>query len=188
MGEAMPRRILFLLVAVAVAIAIPMRASATYSLLDFQSAVNALLAIDPTIDPPPNDPTTDFAVGGFHGIEDNNVGFSAHRDLLGLDTQGHLSETIPLFFGTPPRSYQGRFDVTCLAVVGNEAAMGLVPTDAASNDQRAEFILAVRDNKGLGLPDQYAFESDEGVFASDCAFYVSDAIFSIESGDILVNQ
>jgi hypothetical protein len=77
--------------------------------------------------------------------------------------------------------------VTCLAVVGNEAALGLVPTDAASNDQAAQFILAVRDNKGLGLRDQYAFESGVGVFARDCARYVSDALFSVESGDILVN-
>jgi hypothetical protein len=184
----MPRKALLVLAIGALAIAIPAGARADYSLLDFQSATNALLAVDPTIDPPPNDPNTDFAVGGFHGIDNNNVGFSAHSDLLGLETQGHLSETIPLFFGTPPRSYQGRFDVTCLAVVGNEAALGLVPTDAASNDQPAQFILAVRDNKGLGIPDQYAFESDVGVFASDCALYVSDAFFSVESGNILVNQ
>jgi hypothetical protein len=185
----MPRRGLLVFAAALVAIALPAGGGASvYSLLDYQSATDALLAFDPTIDPPPNDPSRDFAVGGFQGTVNNNVGFSGHSDQLGLDPQGKLSETIPLFYGTPPRSYQGRFRVTCVAVVGNEAALGLVPTDAASNDQPAQFILAVRDNRGLGIPDQYVFESDVGVFATDCLFYVSDASISIESGNILVND
>ncbi|TMM01105.1 MAG: hypothetical protein E6G02_12970 [Actinobacteria bacterium] len=185
----MPRKVLLAFAAVLVAIALPAGAGAdVYSLLDYQSATDALRAVDSTIDPPPNDPSRNFVVGGFHGTENNNVGFSANSDAIGLDPQGHLSETIPFFFGTPPTTYQGRFQVTCLAVVGNQAAMGLVPTDAASNDQTAEFILAVRDNRGLGIPDEYAFESGEGVFAKDCAFSVGDALFSIESGNILVND
>jgi hypothetical protein len=187
-GGHMPRKVLLVFAAALVAIALPTGAGAVYSLLDYQSATDALLAIDRTIDPPPNDPNTNFAVAGFHGTDNNNVGFSAHSGLLGQDVQGHLSETIPLFFGTPPRTYQGRFRVTCLAVVGNEAAMGLVPTDTASNDQPAQFILAVRDNRGLAIPDEYAFESDVSVSASDCALYVSDALFSIASGNILVND
>jgi hypothetical protein len=185
----MPRKVLLAFAAALVAIALPAGAGAdVYSLLDYQSATDALQAVDPTIDPPPNDPNRNFVVGGFHGTDNNNVGFSANSDAIGLDPQGHLSETIPLFFGTPPETYQGRFRVTCLAVVGNEAAMGLVPTDTASNDQTAEFILAVRDNRGLPMPDQYAFESDVGVLASDCGLYISDAFFSIESGNILVND
>ena len=185
----MPRRVLLAFAAVLVAIALPAGAGAdVYSLLDYQSATDALRAVDSTIDPPPNDPSRNFVVGGFHGTENNNVGFSANSDAIGLDPQGHLSETIPFFFGTPPTTYQGRFQVTCLAVVGNQAAMGLVPTDAASNDQPAEFILAVRDNRGLGIPDEYAFESDADVFANDCALHFSDAFFSIDSGSILVND
>ena len=185
----MPRRVLLMCAATLAAIALPAGVgAAVYSLLDYQSAIDALQAVDPTIDPPPNDPSRDFVVGGFHGTDNNNVGFSGHTDQLGLDPQGKLSETIPLFYGTPPRSYQGRFRVTCLAVVGNQAALGLVPTDAASNDQPAQFILAVRDNKGLGIPDEYAFESDADVFAKDCVRYVTDASFSITSGNILVND
>jgi len=185
----MPRKVLLAAAAALAAIALPAGAGAdVYSLLDYQSATDALQAVDPTIDPPPNNPNRNFVVGGFHGTDNNNVGFSANSDAIGLDPQGHLSETIPLFFGTPPKTYQGRFRVTCLAVVGNEAAMGLVPTDTASNDQTAEFILAVRDNRGLGIPDEYAFESGVDVFANACAFSVGDALFSIESGNILVND
>jgi len=185
----MPRKVLLAAAAALAAIALPAGAGAdVYSLLDYQSATDALQAVDPTIDPPPNNPNRNFVVGGFHGTDNNSVGFSANSDAIGLDPQGHLSETIPLFFGTPPKTYQGRFRVTCLAVVGNEAAMGLVPTDTASNDQTAEFILAVRDNRGLGIPDEYAFESGVDVFANACAFSVGDALFSIESGNILVND
>jgi hypothetical protein len=185
------RKTVIVLGAAVVAIAVPARATADYSLLDFQSAVDALSAFDPTIDPPPNDPNRDFVVGGFQGIDNNNVGFSGHGGPLGEDPQGKLSETIPLFYGTPPRSYQGRFTVTCVATLGKEAALGLVPTDAASNDQSAQFILAVHDS-GLpgGMGDQYAFESDVGVFAQDCELYVGDALsgFSIKRGNILVND
>jgi hypothetical protein len=181
----MPRKALLVLAAVVGAIAIPAGTAATvYSLLDYQSAVDSLLAIDPTIDPPPNDPNRDFAVGGFQGVDGNNVGFSAHGGLF--DAQGKLSETQP--FEGP---YQGRFVVTCLVVAGSEAAMGLVPTDAASNDQRAEFILSVHDSHlPGGTGDKYAFESDVGVFAQDCALYVTDALdgFTIERGNILVND
>jgi hypothetical protein len=188
-GEAnMPRKALLVLAAVVGAIAIPAGTAATvYSLLDYQSAVDSLQAIDPTIDPPPNDPNKDFAVGGFQGVDGNNVGFSAHSDPFGGNAQGKLSETKP--FEGP---YQGRFVVTCLAVAGTEAAMGLVPTDAASNDQHAEFILSVHDSRlPGGTDDKYAFESDVGVFAQDCAAYVTDALFgpfTIERGNILVND
>jgi hypothetical protein len=186
----MPRKVLLVLAAALVAIALPASASAVYSLFDYQSATDALQAVDPTIDPPPNDPGKDFAVGGFQGeTENNNVAFSAHSDgLLGEDAQGHLSETIPLFYPMSPRTYQGRFRVTCLAVIGNEAAMGLVPEDNAANDQEAQFILAVRDNKALGVPDEWVFLSDVDVFANDCALYVSDAFFTIQRGNILVND
>jgi hypothetical protein len=183
----MPRKALLILAVVVGAIAIPAATAATvYSLLDYQSAVDSLQAIDSTIDPPPNDPNKDFAVGGFQGVDGNNVGFSAHSDPFGQNAQGKLSETIP--FSGP---YQGRFVVTCLTVAGTEAAMGLVPTDAASNDQHAEFILSVHDSRlPGGTGDQYAFESGLGVLAQDCASSVFDALggFTIDRGNILVNN
>jgi hypothetical protein len=185
----MSRKRLVVLGAALAAIAFPARASAVYSLLDFQSATDALVAVDPTIDPPPNEPNKDFAVGGFQGVDNNKVGFSAHSGSLGQDAQGHLSETIPLFYGTPPRTYQGRFTITCLTVLGNDAAMGLVPTDAASNDQPAQFVFAVHDS---GLPggsgDQEVFVPN--VPAQDCAVGVGFAVFGfpIVHGNILVND
>jgi hypothetical protein len=191
----MPRKVLLAFAAALVAIAAPAVAGASgYSLLDYQSATDALLAVDPTIDPPPNDPSNDFAVGGFQGQENNNFGFSAHSTPLGEEPQGKLSETIPRpLTDTGTSTYQARFSVTCLAVVGKDAAIGLVPTDAASNDQHAQFVLSVHDS---GLPggtfDRYALLSDVGVVASDCALYVLEALdpaaFFIERGNILVND
>ena len=144
--------------------------------------------MDPTIKPPPNDPSKDFVVGGFQGTEGNNVGVSAHSGSLGQKPKGHLSETRPHFF--PPGSsstFQGRFKVTCLAVLGKEAAVGLVPTDATSNDEQDEFVFAVRDN-GLpnGTGDQYAFVP--GVPAATCELGLGEAVFTIARGNILVHD
>jgi hypothetical protein len=183
----MPRKVLLVLAAALVAVALPTGASGVYLLLDYQSATDALQAVDPTIDPPPNDPSKDFAVGGYQGIEGNNVGFSAHSGPLGQNAQGKLSETVPGYFGMPPSTFQARFVVTCLVTAGNDAALGLVPTDSASNDQPNEFVLAVHDG-GLprGMGDLEAFIPD--VPASACAVGIGEAAFPIESGNILVND
>jgi hypothetical protein len=167
------------------AIAVPVAASATVSIFEYDSAVDALEAVDPTITPAANDSGKDFAVGGFHGIENNRVGFSGDSGPLGQDPQGHLSETVPGFFLGPSSTRQGRFKVTCVAVLGNEAALGLEPMETGSNDLPLEVILAVRDNKGLGISDEYAFV--EGPAAA-CPVAVSDAIFFIERGNILVHD
>ena len=191
----MPRKVLLAFAAALVAIALPAGVgAASYSLLDYQSATDALLAVDPTIDPPPNDPSNDFAVGGFQAQENNNFGFSAHSTPLGGEPEGKLSETIPRpLTDTGSSTYQARFSVTCLSVVGRDAAIGLVPTNAASNDQQAQFVLSVHDS---GLPggtlDRYALLSDFDIFASDCGLYVFEALdpfaFTIERGNILVND
>jgi hypothetical protein len=167
------------------AIAAPVGASATVSLFEYDSAVDALSEVDPTITPAANDSGKDFAVGGFRGVENNRVGFSGHSGPLGQSPQGHASETIPGFFIGPSSTRQGRFKVTCVATFLNEAALGLEPMDSSSNDQPTEVILAVRDNKGFGAPDQYAFVPGP---ASACAAAVSDAIFTILSGNILVHD
>jgi hypothetical protein len=180
----MPRKVLLVLAAALVAIALPAGAGGAYLLLDYQSATDALQAVDPSIDPPPNDPSKDFAVGGYQGIENNNVGFSAHSGPLGQDAQGKLSETVPAF---SPTTFQGRFVVTCLVTDGKNAALGLVPTTSASNDQPDEFVLAVHDS-GLagGIGDLEAFIPN--VPASACAAGVGEAVFPIERGNILVND
>jgi hypothetical protein len=182
----MTRGGLTLLATIVLAIAVPVGANATYSLFDYDSAVDALVAVDPTIRPEANDPGRDFVVGGYHGIENNNDGISAHSDAWGSDPQGHASDTRPGFLpGMTPSTFQGRFRVTCLAVVGNEAALGLTPTDASSNDQPTEIVLAVRDNKVSGIPDEYAFYD---LPAALCPTAIPDAVFPIQSGNILVHD
>jgi hypothetical protein len=174
------RKALSVLAPAVVALAIPVGASADYSLLDYQSAVDALAAADPTIVPAADDHGRDFVVGGFQGpLENNNVGFSAHGGPLSEDPQGHMSETIP-------GSFQARFRVTCLVVVGNEAAVGLVPTDAASNDQTNEFVFAAFDS-GMpgGTGDLFSFVQ---IPAAACAFGIGEAIFPPDHGNILVHD
>jgi hypothetical protein len=63
----------------------------------------------------------DFAVGGFKGTANNEVGFSAHSDPAGGNPRGHLSQNIP-------QVRKDRFTVTCLAVIGNHAALELTPS------------------------------------------------------------
>ena len=152
-------------------------------LLTFQSGVDAAQAVDPTLAAPPNDGGHDFAVGGFRGIGDNQVGFSAHSDHLGGSPQGHLTQNIP-------QVRKDRFTVTCLAVLGNHAALGLTPSDAAT---AAMFptgrVLVVADNGNPvgGQPvDTYGYFN---VPASNCAFFVaSGGGFTPVSGNIVVHD
>jgi hypothetical protein len=177
----MLRKALLVLAAGVVAVALPVGASADYSLIDYQSAVDSLLSVDPTIEPAANDSGKDFAVGGFQSAdENNNIGFSAHSGPLGHDPQGHMSETIP-------GEFQARFRVTCLAVLGKEAAIGLVPTDAASNDQTTEFVFAVFDS-GMpgGTGDLFSFVPF--LSAQMCALGIGEAAFSPTHGNILVHD
>ena len=67
-------------------------ASATVDLLDFQSAVDDMLAVDPTLDPPPNDGKHDFVVGGFQAATYNSA-ISAHSDPSGQDVFGFETNT-----------------------------------------------------------------------------------------------
>jgi hypothetical protein len=91
-----------------------------------------------------------------------------------------LSETIP-------GSFQGRFRVTCLVVVGPEAAMGLVPTDAASNDGENEVVFTVLDSGlGGGAGDMFGFLLDTP--ADSCAAGIGEAVVPIEHGNILVHD
>jgi hypothetical protein len=176
------KRVLFIL-AVALGVAVPANAD-VYSLLDFNSAVDALYAVDPTIDPPPNDPSKDFAVGGFTGVDNNKVGFSAHYTSSGQHPQGYVTETIPGSSSEAP--IQERFRVVCLAVVGHNAAIGLVPAENQANDETRNFILAVRDGGPGGTADMYLPISE--VDPTTCGDHVPDAFFLVVEGNILVND
>ena len=125
----------------------------------------------------------DSAVGGFQGTGDNNVGFSAMSDADGANPFGHLSQTIP-------HVRKDRFRVTCLAVSGNEAAIGLTPANAQTAQTYPNGrVLAVRDNgnpaNGQSV-DEYAYFI--GSIAADCANYVSGASFVPANGNIVVRD
>ena len=107
--------------ALALLLALPGAAAADYSLLDFDLAVDALAEVDSTIDPPPNDPKRDFAVGGVREDDGFRTGFSAHSDATGGDVIGHLSATNPAL-----TFFKHRMRAVCLAVSGNLAVIGLV--------------------------------------------------------------
>jgi hypothetical protein len=136
------------------------------------------------VDPPPNDGRHDFAVGGFQGGADNNVAFSARSGPQGHDPQGHLSQTMP-------QVRKDRFTVTCLAVAGSNAALGLTPANAqtAANFPNGR-VLGVRDNGppvGGQSVDQfgYFFPTSPDI----CPAYVGvPTIFVPASGNILVHD
>ena len=179
----MRRRILLALTLVVGVIVFPSSASATVDLLDFQSAVDEMLAVDPTLDPPPNDGKHDFVVGGFQAGTYNNA-ISAHSDPSGQDVFGFETNTAR----NGGDKYRSR--VTCLAVAGNVAAYGVVVTHSQSNTlpPGTQFVDVVRDS-GLpgGAGDGWnTFE----VPAEDCSLWIPLASGAppIERGNIVVND
>jgi hypothetical protein len=186
--------IVFALVLAVGALLFPSSASATHDLLDFQSAVDAMHAVDPTLAPPPNDGRHDFVVGGARRTEPGepqNVGVSAHSGPLGEDPFGHVSSTI-IPDEEPAATNQVRFRVTCLRVAGNLAAIGGIQTNAASNDSPpgANFVLVVRDS-GLpgGTGDGFQLLIGRTI-AEECADFLPRAGGAppIQHGNILVHD
>jgi hypothetical protein len=126
----------------------------------------------------------DFAVGGFQGVGGaNKVGFSAHSDSNGANPSGYLTQTIP----------QGRkdnFTVTCLAVNGNHAAIGLTP---ANDETAANFphgrVLVVIDNgvpTGSETVDNYGYASSS---TNDCTRFTATVVTNFPaSGNITVQD
>jgi hypothetical protein len=119
-------------------------------LLTFASGVDAAQAVDPTLDPPPNDGAHDFAVGGGHHLgfvggpcnaSDplcTMEGFSAHSGPNGENPQGHISVNGATLL---------RGDVICLQVIANRAFIRAVETRTGDDiPQGDEFLLDVVDN------------------------------------------
>jgi hypothetical protein len=122
------RPLLLVLISLAATISfvIALPASATLDLLDYNSALDAAVAVDSSLaNSATNDPGKDFAVGG--GQHDdlagtcsnsdntcNNEGFAAHSDANGANPQGQVSSTIP-------HVGELKGPVTCLHVFGNRA-------------------------------------------------------------------
>jgi hypothetical protein len=85
----MLRRAMIALAVAGLSIALTASIAAAYTLLEYEEAVDALHAVDPTIKPAANDPGKDKAVGGFKGpVEFNQFGFSAHSAPNGDDPKG----------------------------------------------------------------------------------------------------
>jgi hypothetical protein len=125
----------------------------------------------------------DSAVGGFQGVGGaNKVGFSANSGPDGANPTGYLTQTIP----------QGRkdnFTVTCLAVNGNHAAIGLTPANAetAANFPSGR-VLVVIDN---GVPaggqtvDNYGYVNG----TNDCTQQTTTVVTNLpDSGNITVQD
>jgi hypothetical protein len=132
----------------------------------------------------------DSAVGGLRGVGGvNAIAFDAHSDANGANPYGHLSQTIPAGKpGAPQR--QDRFNVTCLAVDGNHAAIGLTPSDSAT---AARFpsgrVLIVIDNGNPSSSGQtvdfYGYQNG----TNTCQLYRATQVSNLpDTGDILVND
>ncbi len=167
-------------VALAILLIAPGVASAHHTLLDFDAAVDALLAVDPTIEPPPDDPGRDFVVGGVQDADGFNNGFSAHSGPLGENPYGHLSATNPdLPF------FKARERVVCLAVAGSIAAIGLVA--ATTNSDIVSEVVVLRDGGPGGAA--YGFDALQ-IDPQDCekGLAVAPAPPLIQRGNILIHD
>jgi hypothetical protein len=161
-------------------------ARAAYTLADFQDAVSALLAVDPTIAPPANDPSQNFVTGGFGDVYGYNNGVSAQSDPSGTNVQGHLSSSNPAGSTSLEAGSRIRGDVICLAVSGKLAATGISGT---LNGTPYTEVEVYRDGGPGGVGDGFnAFSVSD---PEDCAGYLvafaADAS-PITHGNILVND
>jgi hypothetical protein len=179
----MRRRILFALTLVVGVIVFPGNASATDDLLDFQLAVDEMLAVDPTLDPPPNDGKHDFVVGGFQDAFGFNNGISAHSGPAGEDPTGHVSSTHPNL------KNKIREDVVCVAVLGKLAAVGVRGQQWFSAGSRSpqQEVLLLRDGGPGGAADGFQTLAQN---PENCQAYLAQATLAppIVSGNILVND
>jgi hypothetical protein len=125
------KRLRLLVLAMAVAFATAAGATAAIDLVEFNSAVDAMKAVDPTLDPPPADDRTDFVVGGFdrHLTTTSGIDIVVHHAISARlsprgEVQGQLVRTIVQSDRAHVATEVNR--VTCLAIVGNNASVGMV--------------------------------------------------------------
>ena len=125
----------------------------------------------------------DFAVGGFQGVGGvNKVGFSAQSDANGANPSGYLTQTIP----------QGRkdnFTVTCLAVNGNHAAIGLTAANAetAANFPNGRVLIVIDNGVPVGSQtvDNYGYQNG----TNDCTKFTTTVVTNLPaSGNITVQD
>jgi hypothetical protein len=131
----------------------------------------------------------DSAIGGLRGVGGvNAIAFSAHSDANGANPYGQLSQTIPA--GKTSAQRKDLFDVTCLAVHGNYAAIGLTPSNSetAANFPHGR-VLIVIDNGNPSSSGQtvdfYGYRNG----TNDCQQFPADAVTNLPAtGNIVVND
>lgn len=132
---------------------------------------------------------SDTVIGGVRDAAGANVGFNARSDPNGENPSGHINATIP--FDLPGDPLQLRIDVTCVAVVGNLAAVGGVVNESSANDIFAGFNLVVvfRDT-GLPGGEGDAVAPFPGAPAASCPALVALAAGAppIRNGNVTVND
>jgi hypothetical protein len=131
---------------------------------------------------------SDYAIGDFERANGGHVGFEAFSDPDGANPFGHLSSTIDNDASGGTGTIKSRYDVVCLAVSGNEASIGLVPTDSPPDNAGTPRVLTVLDS-GLpgGAGDMYAFVLQKNAPAN-CAKWLGRYQFAPLSGDIVVHD
>jgi hypothetical protein len=161
--------------------AVPATRAGIVDLLTFQAAVDAAQAVDPTLDPPPNDGKHDFVVGGFQNALLERVGLSAHSDPHGANVYGHESITFP-------RGTKIRGKVVCLAVSGKFAAWGIMRTSPQGGPASGDVEVG-RDGGPGGKGDGWSL-AEEGTDPTKCAQYLPGAFVAppLESGNILIHD
>jgi hypothetical protein len=170
--------------------AFPSSASATHDLLGFQSAVDAMLAVDPTLDPPPNDGRHDFVVAGVQAGT-GSLAVSAHSGPSGEEPFGHISETIS---DAPGDEKQHRWRVTCVNVAANLAAITGVATRTSDTPHGRTFLF--RDGGPQGgtplNPDSVAYTGaaspDDCLNPAHLAFAAIISPLGTEHGNVLVHD
>jgi hypothetical protein len=168
-----------------VALTVASAAGAAYDPAEYEAAVDALAAVDPTIEPAPDDPSNDFVVGAGHNITGMaTLAISAHSGALGEDAFGQGTATAAV--GT-----RLIFRVTCLAVVHNLASIGVVVEQGNLRPPGTEVLIFIRDS---GLPggegDGVSTLAGEGITADQCPAFVAVAavVPPIEAGNYLVHD
>jgi hypothetical protein len=129
------------LAAVAAALIIAPGASAAVDPAEYESVVEAVHAVDASIAAPPNLPDRDFVVGTSRN-EDATLALAAQSGPNGEDPRGQGVAIAP--------STRTQFEVTCLDVLGNLAAVGAVVTRSTLLPEGTELVIFVRDTTAPG--------------------------------------
>jgi hypothetical protein len=178
----MPRAVVLVLAVVGMAFAAPATARAAVDQTQFQAATETLLAADPTAMPPPEDPARDSVHGAGHN-GGATLAVSAWSDPIGGDPTGTGVANSGGGFHT-----HVRFEVTCLAVAGNLASVGVVVVGGNLLPEGTESIISIRDS-GLpgGTKDGYSVIAAE---ADTCAALlpIAAVVPPMESGNFHIRD